>query len=55
MHKLLRAGVPTVELRLGEAIPCTGLLGPGDQLLDRVAVSVDDPAAFLTALGRPCA
>ncbi len=55
MHRLLRTGVPAVELRLTEALPMTGLLGPSRQLRDRVAVSVDDPAAFLAALGRPCA
>ena len=55
MHKLLRTGAPVVELRLAEAITCTGLLGPGAKGRDRVAVSVDDPSAFIAALGCPCA
>jgi hypothetical protein len=55
MHKLLRTGAPTVELQLAEPVLSTGLMGPGSQRLDRVAVSVDDPSAFITALGRPCA
>ena len=55
MHKLLRTGAPAVELRLTERVTCTGVLGPGVLQADRVAVSVDDPAAFLAALGRPCA
>lgn len=55
MHKLLRTGAPSVELRLTERIPSTGVLGPSALQCDRVAVSVDDPAAFLAALGRPCA
>ncbi|MBK9795360.1 MAG: hypothetical protein IPP58_02475 [Holophagaceae bacterium] len=55
MHKLLRTGAPAVELRLSEAVSRMGLLGPGSRKLDRVAVSVDDPSAFLAALGRPCA
>jgi hypothetical protein len=55
MHKLLRTGAPTVELRLAEPVVGTGPLGPGSRRLDRVAVSVDDPAAFLAALGHPCA
>ena len=54
MHKLLRTGAPAVELRLSEAVSRMGLLGPGSRKLDRVAVSVDDPSAFLNALGRPC-
>ncbi len=55
MHKLLRTGAPAVELRLSEAVCRMELLGPGSRKLDRVAVSVDDPSAFLAALGRPCA
>lgn len=54
MHKLLRTGAPVVVLRLAEAIAGTGLLGPSPHLYNRVAVSVDDPAAFLAALDRPC-
>jgi hypothetical protein len=54
MHKLLRTGAPAVELRLTEKVACTGPLGPGAHRSDRVAVSVDEPAAFLAALGRPC-
>jgi hypothetical protein len=55
MHKLLRTGAPAVELRLSEPVISTGLLGPSSHRYARVAVSVDDPAAFLTALGQPCA
>jgi hypothetical protein len=53
--KLMRTGAPAVELRLAEAVPVTGLLGPGSRMCDRVAVSVDDPSAFLAALAPPCA
>ncbi len=53
-HRLLRTGAPAVELRLAEAVISTGLLGPGAQRCDRVAVSVDDPSAFLAALAHPC-
>jgi hypothetical protein len=55
MHKLLRTGAPAVELRLAETVTGTGLLGPSSRKLDRVAVSVDNPSAFIAALGRPCA
>ena len=55
MHTLLRTGAPAVELRLSEPVARTGILGPSPRLSNRVAVSVDDPAAFLAALGRPCA
>ena len=55
MHKLLRTGAPAVELRLTEKVACTGVLGPSALESDRVAVSVDEPAAFLAALGHPCA
>ncbi len=54
-HRLLRTGAPAVELRLSEAVSGMGPLGPGSRHLDRVAVSVDDPSAFLSALGHPCA
>jgi hypothetical protein len=55
MHKLLRTGAPVVELRLSEAVGKMGLLGPVTRKFDRVAVSVDDPSAFIAALGQPCA
>lgn len=55
VHKLVRTGAPAVELRLTEAVASTGLLGPSARRCDRVAVSVDDPSAFLAALGHPCA
>jgi len=55
VHRLLRTGAPSVELRLSEAVRRMGPLGPGSRSLDRVAVSVDDPSAFLSALGHPCA
>jgi hypothetical protein len=55
MHKLLRTGAPAVELRLTARVACLGPLGPSALHSDRVAVSVDEPAAFLAALGRPCA
>ena len=55
MHKLLRTGAPAVELRLAGPVACTGVMGPSSRRYDRVAVSVDDPSAFLAALGRPCA
>jgi hypothetical protein len=53
--KLTRTGAPAVELHLVEAVPVTGLLGPGSRKCDRVAVSVDDPSAFIAALAEPCA
>jgi hypothetical protein len=55
MCKLTRTGAPVVELRLAEAVPFTGLLGAGARWCDRVAVSVDDPSAFIAALAKPCA
>lgn len=55
MHRLLRTGAPAVELRLTEAVSIHGLFGPSTHLSDRVAVSVDDPSAFIAALGQPCA
>jgi hypothetical protein len=55
VHRLLRTGAPAVELCLTEAVPMMGLLGPSPHPRDRVAVSVDDPAAFLAALAIPCA
>ena len=55
MPKLLRTGAPAVELRLAGPVACTGVMGPSSRRYDRVAVSVDDPSAFLAALGHPCA
>ncbi len=52
--KLVAKGNAVLELRLSEPIRVTGLLGPG-RPTQRLAVSVDDPAAFLAALARPCA
>ena len=54
VQKLVAKGNSILELRLSEPVRVTGLLGPG-RPTDRLAVSVDDPAAFLAALGRPCA
>lgn len=50
MHQLITPGPSVLELRLAEPLPATGLLGPTEPR-DRVAVSVDDPTAFLAALG----
>lgn len=55
MHTLIRTGGPVVELHLTEPVVSRGVLGARAKRLDRVAVSVDDPSAFLAALGRPCA
>lgn len=55
MHKLIRTGAPVVELRLTEPVISQGVLGAKAKPLDRVAVSVDEPSAFLSALGSPCA
>ena len=52
MQKLVAAGPPVVELALSEPVQVAGLLGPS-QPASRLAVSMDDPAAFLAAL--PCA
>ncbi|NWJ40353.1 MAG: hypothetical protein HXX12_05210 [Geothrix sp.] len=52
--KLVAKGNAVLELRLSEPIQVTGLLGPG-RPTRRLAVSVDDPAAFLAALGQSCA
>ncbi|HLP30070.1 MAG TPA: hypothetical protein VK150_01835, partial [Geothrix sp.] len=51
---LVAKGNAILELKLSEPIRVTGLLGPG-RPTQRLAVSVDDPAAFLAALGQPCA
>jgi hypothetical protein len=53
VQKLVAKGNAILELRLSEPVRVLGLLGPGLPT-DRLAVSVDDPAAFLAALGRPC-
>jgi len=47
-------GAPVLELRLSEPVHVVGLLGPG-RPADRLTVSLDDPAAFVAALGTPCA
>lgn len=54
LHKLITPGPAVLELRLREPVPALSLAGPTAPR-DRVAVSVDDPAAFLAALGAPCA
>ncbi|MBP1773084.1 MAG: hypothetical protein H6P99_2247 [Holophagaceae bacterium] len=51
---LVAKGNAVLELKLSEPIRVTGLLGPG-RPTQRLAVSVDDPAAFLAALGQSCA
>ncbi|MBP7618388.1 MAG: hypothetical protein KA743_07725 [Geothrix sp.] len=52
--KLVAKGNAVLELNLLEPIRVRGLLGPG-RPTQRLAVSVDDPSAFLAALDRPCA
>jgi len=54
VEKLIAKGAPVLELSLSEPVRVLGLLGPGRPAL-RLAVSCDDPSAFLAALGRPCA
>lgn len=54
VQRLVARGAPVLELKLSEPVRVLGLLGPG-RPTDRLAVSMDDPAAFLAALGRPCA
>ena len=54
VQKLVAKGNTILELRLSEPVRVMGMLGPG-RPTDRIAVSVDDPAAFIAALGRPCA
>jgi hypothetical protein len=51
---LVAKGNAVLELKLSEPVRVTGLLGPG-RPTQRLAVSVDDPAAFLAALGQSCA
>ena len=52
LHRLMTPGPAVLELRLSEPVPARNLLGPTAPK-NRVAVSVDDPAAFLAALGQP--
>jgi hypothetical protein len=54
MQKLVAKGNAVLELTLSEPVRVQGLLGPGRPTL-RLAVSMDDPSAFIAALGRPCA
>lgn len=54
MQRLVARGAPVLELKLSEPVQVLGLLGPG-RPVDRLAVSLDDPAAFLAALDQPCA
>jgi hypothetical protein len=51
---LVTKGSPVLELKLAEPVCVVGLLGPG-RPVDRLAVSVDDPAAFLGTLDQSCA
>ena len=52
MEKLVAKGNRILELNLSEPVQVMGLLGLG-RPTTRLAVSVDDPAAFLAALGKP--
>lgn len=58
VEKLVAKGSPVLELRLSEPVQVQGLLGLG-RPTTRLAVSVDEPAAFLQALSEgqacPCA
>ncbi|WP_306590013.1 hypothetical protein [Geothrix sp. 21YS21S-4] len=54
LHRLITPGPPIVELRFREPVAGLGLLGP-TRARWGAAVSVDEPAAFLAALGHPCA
>lgn len=54
VEKLVAKGNAMLELKLAQPVRVAGLLGPG-RLTDRLVVSVDDPPAFLAALGQPCA
>jgi len=54
VQRLVARGAPVLELKLSEPVRVLGLLGPG-RPTHRLAVSVDDPSAFLVALGQPCA
>jgi hypothetical protein len=53
VQKLVAKGNTALELRLTEPVRVLGLVGPG-RPTDQLAVSADDPAAFLAALGQPC-
>lgn len=52
--KLVAKGAPLVELTLAEPVRVRGLLGPGGPV-QRLVVSVDEPAAFTAALDPSCA
>jgi hypothetical protein len=54
MQKLVAKGNAVLELKLSAPVRVQGLLGLG-RPTQRLAVSVDDPSAFIAALGRPCA
>ncbi|MCE1205290.1 MAG: hypothetical protein LWW79_11880 [Holophagaceae bacterium] len=54
MPRLVAKGNAVLELKLSEPFQVMGLLGPGLPT-QRLAVSMDDPFAFLAALGQPCA
>jgi hypothetical protein len=58
MERLVAKGNTVLELKLSEPVQVLGLLGPG-RPTTRLAVSVDEPAAFLQALSEgqacPCA
>ena len=54
VQKLVAKGNTILELKLSTPVRVTGLLGPG-RPADRLAVTVDDPSAFLSALACPCA
>ncbi len=51
---LVAKGNAVLELKLSEPVCVQGLLGLG-RSTQRLAVSVDEPSAFIAALGRPCA
>ncbi len=51
MQKLVAKGNTILELRLSEPVRVLGMLGPG-RPTERLAVSVDEPAAFLAALAQ---
>jgi hypothetical protein len=54
VQKLVAKGTSVLELKLSEPVQIASMLGPG-RPTDRLAVSVDDPAAFIAALGHACA
>lgn len=51
MQKLVAKGNKILELTLSEPVRVLGMLGPG-RPTERLAVSVDEPAAFLAALAQ---